>query len=813
MTQHRVDLHFARRQKALDAWVESCRSEVMRRWPEIDFDAPKWPLRRLTGGRVLDVNFQAAYSGSVDWADPSYSTALRCLVAAKVLDGDVKAFEPRVMAWRLLAETGVALFALRRPDLDDLADSLKRRATEKRAAGVHKGLGLLSGLLDEAARAGVVDPLSWSMSADVKVALTAKATQNTRSFKSAKAATLDRQIEALSEATKAMLSDDPRLNNEDRAVIALTTLLMCAPSRVNEPLCMSIHDRFTLDAYVRRPTTDKTASLHDTHRLLLMKGSKGAQWAPKPILNFMIELSGIAWQVILDSSRRSRMLVQHYEQHPDRLYLPPELEHLRGLPVTRRRLAQITTFGVDDRANNELGIIQRLWPAALAAAKSDGAAAVFVRERPVGQSSAGLPWTSVERMLLQRVRDRLGRLRLVSSHNEYQGKLSDMLALIDADTSVWLPDAWTADRLRWRLKRTPSQELAGGFRPTVFQALGLRMVVDGLEVDCYIEPHDTRRWLTTQALAARERLSDVLINKWANRLSVKQLSAYDFRTDRQKADQASLPQPNELQSMSRGLQKLQALEAKYGLSTEIVTAHVIGLAVTTLDAVFEATENRPVARTSNQVIVLYPTEFGVCLHQHHETPCRSYECVGCNEQVAVKGHLPTNAAWRKRSEIVNRSIATQLESLVHARNRGVADDPAILDEHLLMLVKHGIDPETMAEDLIDRFHEVFALIRDADFRHALEEAYVARGVVRRLDDPAVTSGALIKYHAPRRGPAPQHELAIRERLGGRDALEVRAALFYEQYAEFAPQSVGLQDQTPLSGADEGDEEDCDEQAA
>ena len=46
--------------------------------------------------------------------------------------------------------------------------------------------------------------------------------------------------------------------------------------------------------------------------------------------------------------------------------------------------------------------------------------------------------------------------------------------------------------------------------PTIFEKLGLTMVVDGKIEYAWIETHDPRRWLTTQAMNARERLSDVL---------------------------------------------------------------------------------------------------------------------------------------------------------------------------------------------------------------------------------------------------------------------------------------------------------------
>lgn len=73
--------------------------------------------------------------------------------------------------------------------------------------------------------------------------------------------------------------------------------------------------------------------MHGAHQLLLMKGSKGAEWSPKPILNFMIELIEKCWQIRLDGGKRSRTLVTWYEQNPNQLYPPPRPPCLPPLEI------------------------------------------------------------------------------------------------------------------------------------------------------------------------------------------------------------------------------------------------------------------------------------------------------------------------------------------------------------------------------------------------------------------------------------------------------------------------------------------------
>jgi hypothetical protein len=44
---------------------------------------------------------------------------------------------------------------------------------------------------------------------------------------------------------------------------------------------------------------------------------------------------------------RSRMLLQHYENHPNQLYLPPELEHLRGKPLSTLDIGRVMLLDGD----------------------------------------------------------------------------------------------------------------------------------------------------------------------------------------------------------------------------------------------------------------------------------------------------------------------------------------------------------------------------------------------------------------------------------------------------------------------------------
>jgi len=812
-----LDLNEARTTEALQAMAEKCRNDMKQRWPQINFDADVWPVHTIYSTKMLDVRFGPTIT---DFAklEANYRLACRCLVARATLDGRIKSSRSTLRAWRMLHREVSPLSALRSHNMSALEEEIIKTVRPAVASIALNDLIQLSRMLDYLARSGVINHLAWGPSASTRATLRKISMaweKQRRSDKSIEV--LNRQIEGLSDATQAMLTCDERLAPTDRSAIAVANILMCAPSRINEPLTLRVKDRYTIVDYAKRPNGDEAGQVFQAHQLLLMKGSKGADWSGKPILNFMVGLSDVCWKIILETGERSRTLLEHYERSPTRLYLPPELEHLRGNLISKSALWKITQLSTHEPTEREIASVRSgTWETFLKKHKGVEGAVVVV-ENPRSQRSNGrknsnnphvsmLAWQAVEKFLLERICERMESMRWVTPGNRYQGPLSEMLMLVDADRSPYLPQAWDDKSLRARLK-SPPWRMKDNFEKSVFIKLGLQMTKGGYLVDCYIDTHDVRRWLTTAALAARERLSDVLINKWANRINISQLEAYDLRTAEQKAHQVVLPIPQELQPITKGLEVLAGIELEYGLQTSIAVADGDGLAVTSIDAVMQATENRPVARSGNQILILYPNRFGICLHQHHETPCRAYASCseGCNEQLTIKGHLPTNEEWHRREELTNRSILNQLQALITARQRGVADNPETLDSHLLTLLKGG-NISTMTIELIERFHEIKEQVRDLNFRKDLEAAFISRGVVNRLDDPAVPSGALIKCHNPSKHAAPGLERAIEAQFGSREGMHRQTAFFHQKYPDLAPKRWGLKDERYLLISDDDEHE-------
>jgi len=396
--------------------------------------------------------------------------------------------------------------------------------------------------------------------------------------------------------------------------------------------------------------------------------------------------------------------------------------------------------------------------------------------------------------------------RKVTPHNHYQGDLSKMLFLFDRDELPYLPFALSYQPILKRIKRTEARKKSGA-RPTVFEKLKITMPVKGEIKTAEMETHDPRRWLTTMALRHGEELSDVLVNKWANRSSLAQLKAYDFRTADELAAFSRMPDVSELTELSVGLEQARKLEDTYGLESDIVIVHDAGVRVTSLDRVLKGVEDRPIAKTSEQVIIVYPTRYGVCLHQHHETPCMRYDtCLTCKENVCIKGHRPTNDAILEDESRVTRSIINQLKTLVAALNRGVADCPDLFMEHLSLLVNRGLCLEQMTDHLVADFHDIKDQIKDKLLRKRLEEAFVTRGYKDVLQNGNVAEGALMKYHNPRQHAAPGMEIALSTH-GGREQVTLDEQMLVAKFPEFAPMSLGLKDERHLLKADDEEEDD------
>ncbi|WP_428508708.1 hypothetical protein [Roseateles sp.] len=815
-----IDLDGVRQRNALAAWSANCRRAFGRRFPKIDFENDIWPIETLYASRVRDISLQAPLQ-DFEVKDSSFNDALRCIAATIAVADRLKDPRPELRAFRLLSDVQAeTIFDLSIPDLMSLEANLliKAKAAPETAQTARHLLRRLGRHLETLSSKSIISRIKYKPSREVQAALATLQRAHRSWLKDKASKTLDNKIESLSESITSAFRQDPILSVTDISTISLMAMEMSAPSRINEILCLSVDDRVSLDDYVKRSDGKSSDQTHSAHQTLIvtMKGSKGAAWGAKPILNFMIGLFNLSIETIINNGKRSRKLVNWYEKNPQKLFLPPDLEYLRGGQISVNDLWRIMNFAdspkTDRRPRSSNVTVFRELKSKL----------LFLPNPRLGEPGQKkllpvLRWDDLEPHLLKRVHSAMEDCRRVTTHNHYKGTLSRMLFLLDVEDTPYLPSSLKYATVARRLKSHTSdvefydRHRRARLEPTIFQKLNIVMPIDGKVGFAEIETHDPRRWLNTQALLHREKLSDALINKWARRLDIRQLDSYDLRTPEQKADKSAMPTVVELTDLSAGLEAIHRAEENYGLNSELVVVDEARITMTSMESIAQAVETRPVARTSEQLFVIYPNWYGACIHQHHEKPCTAYlSCLPCDNNLVVKGHLPTNEEVRKRSHVLYQSIVDQIEKLVFAHNRSIADNPGDLAEHVFTLASKGLSATGMADDLTERFHEIRHLIKEVAFFNKLEEAFVARKMVHHLDSPNVASGALIKYHNPTRHASPGMERAM-EANGTRSEVGTRRESLIKLYPEFAPTSIGLLDQRALLTEEDDDSEEEDSQ--
>ena len=904
-----VDLESKAREVALVSFIASVHQRFETRFPGIAYASPQYDFRqpsgqtdskgqRLTWQQVHQTKVQCSkpnlVEGDLTSLHPSFALAARATLANQVLLNQAKTTQYMERGLRLLSRLACAseqalarqplhLVGLTLHDLTvhhlkhiercvlttcltpETAKALQREklntdhllvpGVEMRGMAAFNVRLSLLGLYKAIAvlqKAKVVSPMHARPTHEVQDLLLAIEKHQVKAFHKEKAAELEPGIAALSDAITALADGDSRLSEIQQAVLCVMGLEMCAPSRINEILTMSIHDRLkAVDTYDQEPGEEgestaitEAKALHRGHvgikeasvsnamdilpNTVLMKGSKGAAWGPKPVLDFMLVMFNWCFDHLIQMGSRSRRLLQHYEQHPTTLYLPPQLEYLRGKPLNCIQIGRIMRLDADLGGGEETfkakaraaSITARHVRSALAksglmftlAQRPDLADRIVddrsgFTEAQATQAKAlknrrffktdvrteYAEWASVEAELLRRVHETMDSIRRVTPATPYQGRLSNMLVLFDrlGQSPAYLPGALSAADVGLRLK---SQSLGKSARiQTVFEALDLTMPMlseDGTHVEivpAYCRPHDPRRWLTTMALRhAGPELSRLLINLWANRADVGQLDNYDYRSLEEKAALTAQDVPQAMRPAilnahdDLSLMLKDELIVEYKLKTQSVSVGLHAVRVTTMDDVHAAESNHPVAKAGGKLILIFPTPYGVCLHQHYEVGCTNYRGCGgaCSDQRVIKGHLPTNEQVRRQSAKTHDVIVAQVRRLTVARNRRVVHDLDKLDEHLSRMIHQHMDAEAIASRLIADFLEIKDLIKDAAFKADLEDAYAFKGKVERLDSSEVRSGAVIRYYNPARNGRPEAERTI-EALGGREALELEAKTFLE----------------------------------
>lgn len=317
-----IALDFIRQRAAMDKWLAECERRMGLRFPLINFRADAWPIRSFYQTEQRDWYFTEPMADFFE-KDISYVDALRCLVAEMVIAGKPKNFLGTLSGYRQLAKDSPhRLFELSLGDLRRLEERVLThcKVNQQSAGAIKSQFGWLSKFLTKLSRNGVLPVLGWRAHASTMTELSRIDIAHRNKRREGKGDRLNRCIEAFNEAFNRMVDGAPELSARDRVALSAGVLLLCAPSRINEPLCMSIDDHVTVDDYAQKGVGELDEA-HRAHQMLIitMKGSKGAQWSAKPVLSFMMDAFYYSIDIIKSHGKRSRMLAEWYQQHPNTL--------------------------------------------------------------------------------------------------------------------------------------------------------------------------------------------------------------------------------------------------------------------------------------------------------------------------------------------------------------------------------------------------------------------------------------------------------------------------------------------------------------
>lgn len=605
--------------------------------------------------------------------------------------------------------------------------------------------------------------------------------------------------------------EQSQFTQRDEEATLIYMLKMCAPARINEVLNMTINDRAEVGHYLEPPediarhlSEDGKAKdinkssgllyqmsahraqrkLFDAPTVLMQKGSKGARFSAKPVLKHMINLCNYSMDRLIESAPRSRMLAEHYEKYPDLLYFPPGFEYLNDKSkLTLLEIHRITHFcvPVPERSNKQAykkalrsvhWVFTKYYPHPTEKGKTLKKSLLppLRREKELDPLVPYLDGSKnvrkvmvltycakeIKKILLEKVHQSISEARNITRGSvQYHGKLSEMLCLTDtAYKAPYLIGAWEAGHLQ-----TVFAESTGKSKrrmENVYDRLGIRMIQFDEDEPAWIDSHDFRRFLTDNALECQNavegirKLSDVLINGWANRADINQLTHYRRPFSEVRAERVALApsdtQVRLLEDMGGCSELLSDYDAivrekanERGLAT--FTYSIQGTEVTislsdSLDRVHAGIDSLGKVRT------MIPLRHGSCLHDNAINPCQHIvkHCFGCNQRVYTRGdqhrHAQVQKVYRNGFEFLYRQMAQYLDDLDAGRLS--EDDGKTL---FPMLINRDLNPKTLAHDVVARFEFLRERLRQWPVIYdVVEETFVAKANLEFEADERYRSG-------------------------------------------------------------------------
>lgn len=443
----------------------------------------------------------------------------------------------------------------------------------------------------------------------------------------------------------------------DVAVTSICAILTSAPNRANEVLHLpadceaSMLDASGTQVYGLRWRPSKN-------------GDAGVKW----VVSSMADVAKAAVAKLRNLSAEARKVARWYEDNPGKLYLPPNLEHLRAKPrLTNREVCAIIFRDPPNKLKPEQqgakwcanqGISSR-WEGGSPAqggcntvafeAVEKAVVAMLPRDFPIANKETGLRYSEALCLAL----------------------VNEMHAVLSTYRCAFTLIDYSMLSTRLAGKRTVK---------SIFEKFGYK---DEHGKPLRLTSHQFRHYLNT--LAQMGGLSQLDIAKWSGRAKVAQNAVYDHQSDRDVLAKvrSAIGDENKMFGPLAHTPKNTLITRDQFATLRVLTAHT--------------------------------TDFGYCVHDFTMLPCQTHrDCLNCDEQVCIKGDAVREQAIRmcqKETRTLLDNAKEAVEDGEFVANRWVAhqsltlqrldqlcailDDPAVPDGAIIQPA--GVVPASRLE--------------------------------------------------------------------------------------------------------------------
>lgn len=441
----------------------------------------------------------------------------------------------------------------------------------------------------------------------------------------------------------------------DVIVASLMAILCAAPERVNEVL------RLTVDSEV----THLEPGHGDLIYGLRWFPSKGAKPQVKWTVKSMADVVQRAFGKMIKISAPARAVAAWYEANPDRIFLPADLEHLRG-----QEWLTMTELGDVLFADPVAGSVLNLW------CENHGVQ-VLVRG-----ATRQVRFDAVQRVVLAML-----PTGFPIADPEHRLPYSQLLFLVRRNE---LHKSRAVYRCMFTRPCTNdiNSRLSGKshLSKSIFEKFGFREQ-DGRPISA--TTHQIRHYLNT--LAQLGGLSQLDIALWSGRSKVAENNVYDHVSGRDVLAmvRSAVGAPGQTKGPLARLTGVKLLERGEFARLKVPTAHT--------------------------------TDFGYCIHDYSMLPCQAHQdCLNCDEHVCVKGDPERegrlNDLIRETKQLLAKAEADQslqfagAHRWVDAQKRTLAraeelkrimDDPLVPAGAVISIGKTGM-PSRLTQAFHDR---------------------------------------------------------------------------------------------------------------